>query len=383
MADLLILRPCDPEGDSAPEFQYLFSYLLLQARQVFDRVEAVEVTEGGEIPAVAESPAAPEGNAVLVLGSSQILLSRRSLAAMRDRLAEGAAEVRPGRLAASPLAARRPLYTLRAFEQVEGEFLAAGSGSAPVPDSHLPVSLFAAEAFREVASTIPVHRLLREPGSLGERPGAVAAGLYHEFIDYYGEVRSDILPFLPEGVEDVLEIGCGRGATGRFLQEQLGCRVTGVELNPVVAREAARHLHRVVQGDVQTLDLDGRYQAVLGLEVVEHLVEAEAFLTRARQLLAPGGRAIFSIPNVGHYSVVEDLIAGRWDYLPVGLLCYTHYRFFTRPTLADWLRRSGALRFEIVAQKTESPERPERFLENFETDLESLSTKGFYVIVHG
>ena len=207
------------------------------------------------------------------------------------------------------------------------------------------------------------------------------AGLYHEFIDYYGEVRSDVLPFLPAGTREVLEVGCGRGVTGKLIQERLGCRVTGVELNPVVAREAARHLHRVLQGDVQTLEIEGRFDAVLALELVEHLVETESFLARVKQLLAPGGRAIFSIPNVGHYSIIEDLIAGRWDYLPIGLLCYTHFRFFTRHTLADWLRRSGIERFELVPQRTELPERPERFIDHFETDLESLSTKGFYVLV--
>ena len=181
----------------------------------------------------------------------------------------------------------------------------------------------------------------------------------------------------------MLEVGCGRGVTGKLLQEKLGCRVTGVELNPVVAREAARHLHRVIQGDAQVVEIEGKYDAILGLEVVEHLVETEAFLARIQGLLAPGGRAILSIPNVGHYSVVEDLIAGRWDYLPIGLLCYTHYRFFTRKTLADWLRRAGIERFELVSQKTELPPWAGELSGRFETDLESLATKGFYVLIEG
>ena len=67
-----------------------------------------------------------------------------------------------------------------------------------------------------------------------------------------------------------------------------------------------------------------------------------------RRLLRPGGRIVLSIPNVGHYSVVEDLLAGRWDYLPIGLLCYTHFRFFTRATLASWLERLGFSRYQIV-----------------------------------
>jgi hypothetical protein len=79
--------------------------------------------------------------------------------------------------------------------------------------------------------------------------------------------------------------------------------------------------------------------------------------------------------------VVEDLLAGRWDYLPIGLLCYTHYRFFTRRTLEDWLRRSGLERFTLHPQRTELPARFAQLPAPFEVDRESLGTKGFYVVV--
>jgi SAM-dependent methyltransferase len=250
--------------------------------------------------------------------------------------------------------------------------------------ARLPVAMLDSEWFRRLAADVSLERLLSDPAAgprLEHDEGLHVTGLCHEFIDYYGEVRDDVLPFVPAGAREVLEVGCGRGVTGALLQERLGCRVTGVELNPVVAREAAGRLHRVVCGDVQTVELDGPFDAVLALELVEHLVDAEAFLSRVGSLLAPGGRAIFSIPNVGHYSVVEDLIAGRWDYLPVGLLCYTHYRFFTERTLRDWLERAGIARYELVPQRTEPPPQPERFTECFDADLDSLATKGFYVLV--
>lgn len=362
MADLLVLTALeDSDGESAhaPEFQYLLSHVLLEARAVFDHVMPMAAGEGRV-----------EGrfDAVLLLSSAKVLLCRRSLAAMWSALQAGAREVRPYRLA--DVGAGSPIYTLRGYERAERAFLEkgpTGPRSAPVNPSRRPVALM----------------IYEDPERPSGATGIAHAGLFHEFIDYYGEVRSDILPFVPEGAKEVLEVGCGRGVTGRLLQEKLGCRVTGVELNPVVAREAAKHLHRVIQGDVQTMEIGGGYDAILGLEVVEHLVEAEAFLARIRKLLAPGGRAILSIPNVGHYSIVEDLIAGRWDYLPIGLLCYTHYRFFTGKTLEDWLRRAGIERFELVPQKTELPGWIGEVSGRFETDPESLATKGFYVLIEG
>src|SRR5262249_46282451 len=125
----------------------------------------------------------------------------------------------------------------------------------------------------------------------------VAAGLCHVFIDYYGEVRDDVLPFVPATARDVLEIGCGRGLTGELLQRTLGCRVTGVELNPEVAKDAGRRLHAVHAGDVQTLELGGTFDVVLALELFEHLTNNERFLERARELLRPGGRLVLSVPN--------------------------------------------------------------------------------------
>jgi 2-polyprenyl-3-methyl-5-hydroxy-6-metoxy-1,4-benzoquinol methylase len=358
VTDLLVLKAIGDDSAGSPELQYLLSLVLLHAREAFGRAELVFEGQG-------PLPAGPF-DAVLRLSDANVLLTRRSLEAMRDRLLAGAAEVRPYRLADTGFAGRFPVYTLRGYERLERVFLEERSGSVsapPAPPTPPAVALLRWDAFK--------NRTVEEPAF---------AGLCHEFIDYYGEVRSDILPFVPPEAREVLEVGCGRGVTGRLLQERLGCRVTGVELNPVVAREAARHLHRVLQGDVQTLDLEGRYDVVIALELVEHLVDSESFLARVRELLAPGGRAIFSIPNVGHWSIVEDLLAGRWDYLPIGLLCYTHYRFFTRRSLADWLRRSGIERFEIIPQRTELPDRFAGLQGAFEMDAESLSTKGFYVI---
>lgn len=355
MTNLLVLKTLGDDSAGSPEFQYLLSLVLLHAREAFGRAELAFEGQG-------PLPAGPF-DAVLRLSDANVLLTRRSLEAMRDRLLAGAAEVRPYRLAETGFAARFPVYTLRGYERLERAFLEEGPGNAPTPASSA-VALLRWEEFERPTGKAPAF-----------------AGLCHQFIDYYGEVRSDILPFVPPEAREVLEVGCGRGVTGRLLQERLGCRVTGVELNPVVAEEAARHLHRVVQGDVQTLDLEGRYDVVIALELVEHLVDSERFLARVLDLLAPGGRAIFSIPNVGHWSIVDDLLAGRWDYLPIGLLCYTHYRFFTHRSLADWLRRSGLEHFEIIPQRTELPDRFAGLTGAFEIDAESLSTKGFYVVV--
>ncbi len=67
-------------------------------------------------------------------------------------------------------------------------------------------------------------------------------GIFPQFIDYYAELRDEILLFIPDNIDDVLEIGFGRGITGKFIQEKRNCRVTGVEMKPEVISDARRNL---------------------------------------------------------------------------------------------------------------------------------------------
>ena len=366
MCRIHLTRLLDEELAASPEFRYL---------DAWGRGEA-EVAFGS----VSDGPA--DGGAPWLVLAGRSLVGRRSLAAMADTLEDGAAAAVPRRLGSTPLPAERAVYTLRGIERAEAVWIERQRPPRPPDEPTWPAVLLGPAASDWVRDGgAPPERLLAEPEALlAAFPGRVReVGLAHEFSDYYGEVREDVLPFLPSGVRDVLEIGCARGATGGFLKARLGCRVTGVELNPEVAARAAAVLDRVVTGDVVEVDLEGPFDAVLALELFEHLTDQHRFLARIRALLRPGGRLVMSVPNVGHWSIVEDLLAGRWDYLPIGLLCHTHYRFFTRRTLEDWLRAAGFASVELVAQTTEPPDWLDR-VAGFEVDAESLRTSGFWVI---
>jgi 2-polyprenyl-3-methyl-5-hydroxy-6-metoxy-1,4-benzoquinol methylase len=375
---LAILVPSSAEAESSPEFLYLDGYRTLQARRVFP---TVEVMRFGSDPMRWEEARA---DAVLLLASPNVLITAASLSAMKHLLEEGVGATFPYPLAAVLGTSGEGVHTLRGYELLEARILAGASVPHGVRPVHRPAAMFATGAFAELTTRVPVAELVRLhdlPAEAKEGLAVRHAGVCHEFIDYYGEPRADVLEFVPEGARDVLEVGCAHGETGRLLQEKLGCRVTGVELNPVVASKAARVLHRVVCGDFEHLEVTGAFDLVLATELFEHLVDPFAFLAKARALVRAGGRILLSTPNTGHYSIVEDLLAGRWDYLPVGLLCYTHVRFFTEATLRDWLEMAGFTRFRIVPQTTELPERFRSLSGGLEVNEASLRTKGFYVVI--
>jgi len=89
------------------------------------------------------------------------------------------------------------------------------------------------------------------------------------------------------------------------------------------------------------------YEAVLLLDVIEHLGEPEAFLlalrNHSRYLRSdrPAPLVVLSTPNVAFAAVRLNLLLGRFPYAERGVLDITHKRLFTRSTLLAMLRDCG------------------------------------------
>ena len=134
----------------------------------------------------------------------------------------------------------------------------------------------------------------------------------------------------------VLDVGCGGGLLARVLKENAGCTVTGVEYDPERAVHAQPWVHKLVVGDISDESVWGeigeRFDFVVFADVLEHLRDPGAALVRCREFLSDDGRLVASIPNVAYYRIRKDLLLGRFDYQPWGLMDITHLRFFTAKT---------------------------------------------------
>lgn len=379
MVELQIVKLMRREARWSAELRHLLSMSVDQARRVFAPVRLIEIDRdlNGELPQLGTS------HATLLIGDADVLVTRHSLGVMLTELSRGCEIVVPSPLHEFASASSRPVHSLSEFEALERAILKSAEPPEHRPVSHLPVALAAPQWLRRTRGDRRLARLLTDETLLqkSSATGTVGhAGVYFELADYYGQRRDDILPLLPRTAGRVLEVGCGRGRTAEMVGKQLGCPVTGVELNPEVAREAAERIDRVIVGDIMEVEIDDSFDVIIATEVLEHVQETEAFLRRMKGLLAPGGRLIMSIPNVGHYSVVADLLSGRWDYVPAGLLCITHVRFFTRRSLSEWCARAGFAEYEIHPQQTEVPAHLGQLVELPGADRESLRTHGFLVV---
>lgn len=115
----------------------------------------------------------------------------------------------------------------------------------------------------------------------------------------------------------VLEIGCGRGAFARWLQEQ-GADVTAADFSPAAVELAARLLGPetpALVADVQQLPFpDEHFDVVVSLETLEHVPDPAAGLAELVRVTRHGGRLVVTTPNylnlLGLYRIALRL-AGR------------------------------------------------------------------------
>jgi methionine biosynthesis protein MetW len=188
-------------------------------------------------------------------------------------------------------------------------------------------------------------------------PGRAADGPYAALVAQHGLSASHrlVLAEIPDGAR-VLDVGCATGYLAAELTRR-GCTVDGVEVDPVAAEQARAHCRAVVVGDLEApfthaevgrMLAGARPDVVVCADVLEHLRDPWAVLAWLKTLLAPGGRAVISVPNIAHWTARRALLRGRFDYADYGLFDRTHLRFFTRASVAELARRAG---FAVLAER--------------------------------
>jgi 2-polyprenyl-3-methyl-5-hydroxy-6-metoxy-1,4-benzoquinol methylase len=181
--------------------------------------------------------------------------------------------------------------------------------------------------------------------------------------DYYEGVNEDLLNLLPRDARLVVEIGCAGGAMGRrYKLVNMHARYIGIESHGEAARVAAYRLDHVVHGDAEQLDATaigiapGTVDCLIYGDVLEHLRDPWTLLRRQAEWLRPGGMAVACIPNVQHWSVLVELLRGKWEYTSQGLLDRTHLRFFTLQSIRDLFVGAGLVQGNLLARMVPGPD---------------------------
>jgi 2-polyprenyl-6-hydroxyphenyl methylase / 3-demethylubiquinone-9 3-methyltransferase len=118
----------------------------------------------------------------------------------------------------------------------------------------------------------------------------------------------------PLGGRTALDVGCGAGLLAEPLA-RLGAEVTGLDASEALVAVARRHADAMSlqidyrAGDVA--DLEGQFDLLTCMEVIEHVADPAAFLKALAKRLAPGGLLVLSTPNATGFSRLMMITLGE------------------------------------------------------------------------
>ena len=161
------------------------------------------------------------------------------------------------------------------------------------------------------------------------------------------EFNRDLKTHLPFADLRILDIGCGGGLLAEPMA-RLGADVVGAdaaERNIPVAKVHAEQSGLTIDYRYTTAEdmaaTGEKFDAVLNMEVVEHVADPLAYLTACKNLLKPGGLHICSTINRNTKSFMMAIVGAehimRW--LPKGTHDWS--KFITPDELFDLMGRAG------------------------------------------
>lgn len=147
-----------------------------------------------------------------------------------------------------------------------------------------------------------------------------------------------VLKNLRDG-SNVLEIGAGSGRQLEFFGDISPCPIE-LHANDIhfddATRDAlrARDIH-LLEGAIENIDSDVRFDAIIGIHVIEHVVDPKAVFQWLADHLAPGGILYFETPDAA--APARYLFKDNW-----GMTHFPrHFHLFSRRTLAKLAQSSG------------------------------------------
>lgn len=208
----------------------------------------------------------------------------------------------------------------------------------------------------------------------------------HELYDYYSRLREEDLErrYSPENrarqqellnalaghtqARRLLDVGCGDGQLLQTATDE-GWDAIGIDLSEAAIRLCHRRGLTALNTDFFDVSLDQeRFDVVIMSELLEHVPSPHRFLTRAEELLAPGGVLYLTTPNFGSlarralgeaWSVIHPEHIGYFERSTLRKMASENTRLceikieannITPSTLVAWLQRRGAATAGMVAE---------------------------------
>jgi ubiquinone biosynthesis O-methyltransferase len=173
----------------------------------------------------------------------------------------------------------------------------------------------------------------------------------------HGHMARPILVRLDSfGAKTVLDLGCGNGWLTDAMA-RCGFDVFGLDRSRSgiqIAQRSHPELPFRLGDATAPLDADlvGRFDAVVAVEVVDHVAQPRQLLQRAVSALRPGGLLLVSTPYNGYVKSLGLALTGRLDLRWQALQDHGRLKFFSRQTLTALMVDSGLqdIRYQAVGR---------------------------------
>jgi 2-polyprenyl-3-methyl-5-hydroxy-6-metoxy-1,4-benzoquinol methylase len=152
-------------------------------------------------------------------------------------------------------------------------------------------------------------------------------------LEYFGSFQNVLVEKKIRSGWRVLEIGCSAGYYSRRLVAR-GARVFGMDLNTPLVAEAARACStgNFCSAEASRLPfVSATFDAVVMLEVIEHVGEEPPVIEEIRRVLKPGGKLFLSTPHAGTFAFMDTFnvkisFMQRYPRLTAAISKFQRYR---------------------------------------------------------
>lgn len=172
--------------------------------------------------------------------------------------------------------------------------------------------------------------------------------VYSEFYTHYPlklypfSSHKSVLDFVNKKTNlRILDVGCGDGLFAKHISDK-NYKV-GVDSIPK-SENTERNFNKFYQYDLnqglpEHLLNEEKFDYILFLDILEHLLDYEKILNDSKKLLSEDGKIIISLPNIANIYVRLNLLFGRFPLADRGILDRTHLHFYTYKIIKDLLKK--------------------------------------------
>ncbi len=161
----------------------------------------------------------------------------------------------------------------------------------------------------------------------------------------YGE---NPISFLPQPLQGkrILDAGCGNGFWADLIRQR-GAEVIGIDASTdgiAIARKnyPQTRFEQCMLTETVCKDLGVEpFDAVISVEVIEHVFDPRGFVKSCAAALKPGGTLVLTTPYHGYWKNLALAVTGKWDRHLDPLWDGGHIKFWSRHSLGRLLTEMG------------------------------------------